>query len=422
LAYGADVNAAPAINHFSESSFVFKNAIAQTSWRNFWVGWFSPLLWHPERVKQFRSYTPFKDISKEPKSYELPAVPPQIYHYFMIQEFTRKEFIAALKPFKEKMLSKNAQPFYSNFLFKNVHFPYSGRNRDEINYSEFMSEKIYKLYQQYLQENINGQAITEDKIPLFALMFANTKQIENSLLKLIPKSQIPEDPLGMMNNESFLFKWKQSNHYQDDLALLKGAYRAKLKFMDSELKDVIDLFGDEELKSNTIIIIAGDHGTALMEHDNLHNGNIPFDEQVKVPLFIHFPQMDKKIELPKQISERTQQQIVTDILNGTLTRNNAEMYLANLEEPEIFSRDCPENNFSIREKNKWKYHWSVSSPWKKLFNLETDPLEQKDLSALEPGIMGRFEELVLQNQKRLRIINEFACPSAAAKNFRPSEE
>ncbi len=425
MAYGATFDAAPSINKFSKSAYVFKNAVGQTSWRNFWVGWFTPLLWHPERANGFQAYSAFKDISSAPRSYELAGTSRNIFKYLEVQESTKEKLLESLRPYKEKMLSHNQLPFFFNLLIKSVHFPYSGINREQINYSEFMPDSNFKLYKSYLNQNLDVNfLIPEDKIAFFALLFGNRSQIENSLAKLIPQNSIPKDPLGIMNNDSFLTKWKKSKSYSMDLDILKGAYRAKLQFVDSEIKDFINLFDNDELKENTIVIIAGDHGTALMEHGNLHNGNTPYEEVIKTPLFIHFPEMKEMKNINLQFSEKSLQKIVTSLLNGSLTSKNFDSILPSLEENDIFSRDCPQRNFSIRENNKWKYFWDISSRERKLYDLQNDPNELNDLSETKPEVITKFEELILENQKRLRVLNNYGCPTESFKyiNAPPEEE
>ena len=69
---------------------------------------------------------------------------------------------------------------------------------------------------------------------------------------------------------------------------LRRAYYAAVSYTDAQVGKVIDALESHELASNTIIVLWGDHGWQLGEH-NLWSKHTNFEDAVHVPLLVHVP-------------------------------------------------------------------------------------------------------------------------------------
>lgn len=97
------------------------------------------------------------------------------------------------------------------------------------------------------------------------------------------------------------------NRYQDWLSFIKRTRSGERKLSNEELGRVVSLYDGQvrfvddalsrlfhELKragvyDTSMIVLAADHGDALMEHGFLSHSYLPYDELCKVPLIIKFP-------------------------------------------------------------------------------------------------------------------------------------
>ena len=79
-------------------------------------------------------------------------------------------------------------------------------------------------------------------------------------------------------------------HAPDDQHALKliHGYKATVSYVDKLIGDIINVLKDEELYSNTIIVLVGDHGYSLREHTLWAKYN-SYEEATKVPLLIKVP-------------------------------------------------------------------------------------------------------------------------------------
>ena len=82
-----------------------------------------------------------------------------------------------------------------------------------------------------------------------------------------------------------------NGHLPDDLARqLKHAYYASISYMDAQVGQVLDELDRLGLSSNTIIVLWGDHGWKLGEHDSwAKHSNV--EDDVNAPLILSAPGM-----------------------------------------------------------------------------------------------------------------------------------
>ena len=157
------------------------------------------------------------------------------------------EAIAALRRFKT-----NAQPFFLAVGFHKPHLP-------------FVSPRTYwDLYD-------------PAKIPL-------------ATNPLLPKGA----PEYVLVNKAELWGYSgvpDVSHLPDDYARqLKHGYYAAVSYMDAQLGRVLDELDQLGLRENTIVILWGDHGWKLGEHDRwAKHSNVEND--VRAPLIISVPGM-----------------------------------------------------------------------------------------------------------------------------------
>lgn len=77
---------------------------------------------------------------------------------------------------------------------------------------------------------------------------------------------------------------------KNQIGSLKNDYDNAILNCDHVIKTFFDFLRDENLADNTVVILASDHGEAFFDHGKqLFHGGSLHQEQIRVPLLIHFP-------------------------------------------------------------------------------------------------------------------------------------
>ncbi len=84
-----------------------------------------------------------------------------------------------------------------------------------------------------------------------------------------------------------------------------GLYDGAVKYVDSEIGKVIDLFFEKGLQQNTIFIITADHGEDLGERNFYFNhGPLTFSAASRVPLIVYIPGLkSRRVKTPVSIMD-----------------------------------------------------------------------------------------------------------------------
>ena len=76
----------------------------------------------------------------------------------------------------------------------------------------------------------------------------------------------------------------------DEIEKLRAAYAATLDHCDQQLGRLLDTFDEQDMWSDTALIVTTDHGFLLGEHDLWAKNYMPtFNEIAHIPLFVHHP-------------------------------------------------------------------------------------------------------------------------------------
>lgn len=71
--------------------------------------------------------------------------------------------------------------------------------------------------------------------------------------------------------------------------LVLAHYDAEIAFTDAAIGRLLSELEQLGLSENTVVVLAGDHGEGLMDHDYMHHGAQIYEESVRVPLLMRWP-------------------------------------------------------------------------------------------------------------------------------------
>jgi arylsulfatase A-like enzyme len=184
------------------------------------------------------------------------------------------------------------------------------------------------------------------------------------------------------------------------LFLLKALYDSEINHVDSYVGTLIEKFN---LNTNTLIIITSDHGDEFLEHGSIGHGNNLYWETIHIPLIIKLPEgaNGKITEQPVNLVD-----IMPSILyiigiappeqsvgSSVFTRNELKKFsLRDEKSPYSFAELDLKNSLKTIITPEWKYIYDYHKKVEQLYNLTTDPFEQKDMSKQNSTVTRKLRE------------------------------
>lgn len=182
----------------------------------------------------------------------------------------------------------------------------------------------------------------------------------------------------------------------EDISDLLALYRGEIRFTNHHIGRILDRLKELGAFDETAIVVTADHGEAFGEHGRFGHHPCPYDELVRVPLFIRVPggkdqTVDDQVslvDLPRTVCtlldieppKRMQGRSLVPALNGTT-----------LSEELALSTGGHGDFLSCRSTN-WKCLWRVPEDSVELYDLRGDPEEVDDVSESNPEVVSRFRE------------------------------
>ncbi|MEK6830795.1 MAG: sulfatase, partial [Nanoarchaeota archaeon] len=138
-------------------------------------------------------------------------------------------------------------------------------------------------------------AVNENK-PFFLFMhFWDTHfPFPTTKFKSSGKSDVDEilEKLDKNQREYFKKRITDSNLYSIEDMIDK--YDAAIKMVDKQIGKLYKFLKKKYLWDETILIVLGDHGTSLIDHENYFSSSGLFDETIHVPFIMHLPGFEGK--------------------------------------------------------------------------------------------------------------------------------
>lgn len=316
-----------------------------------------------------------------------------------------------LQALKSRISLFRRRPFFAYVHVKYMHFPYMDEVNVNANWDRYLNEDERRHVERIFDEPQNLYR----RIPL-ALTLSGRLDLLNQFPEYKPQNE--SDPLkiffglyNLMVDRTKLDTWASSEDYAKELAIMRKIYRAKLSFLDENLKEVLNLYDREDLLDNTILVLMGDHGEAFMEHGQLGHAMHVYDEVLSPPVLVRFPRSWR------MRTESIQRQIfmgsLVDWLMAAVRGENSEsdfkrLVVDNPKNQFVVSRNCPNTIHSIREDNKWKLIVDRVERQRMLFDLEVDPHEKRNIYDAHLSVAARLE---LELSRRLGDMDAILDPT-----------
>ena len=190
-------------------------------------------------------------------------------------------------------------------------------------------------------------------------------------------------------------------------------YDGEIAYMDSQVGRVLDRLKAESLLDQTLIIVVGDHGESLGEHEESGHGFFIYDATVLIPLIVRFPSSRYG---GKRIARTVETVDIVPTLLETVNipvpggiQGRSLLPLIGGEAEKTSTWTYFETYFPL-----YRYGWSplrgirndthklILAPEPELYHLTEDRHEQTDISSKHPRMVN---ELEAQLKQRLETIS-----------------
>jgi len=309
-----------------------------------------------------------------------PLNPPPNYFIRIEKKFLK----LGLQWIKKKIYQPHSQAFILYLHFQFLQPPFYMPILNE-HYKKLLSPHLFKKLSAYIENPLTYP----NQFPLFFLLFGSRASAYHSnifdTLNAKIRPQISSDyksywdPLNFISKDSAaLTVWKNDSSYKDDLDLLHAIYKAQVAYLDQQLSDLLDLYGDPTLKKNTAVMLFSDHGEALMEHDNLGKTGL-YDEVIHTPVLVHLPKQKKMYSINLQFSQNVIPAITKGIMKSKINEDHLITFLTPFNTFHTYTHDAQQALYSLRYHNRWKIIYNKNTQQYLMYDLRTDPLEEHNI-------------------------------------------
>ena len=191
----------------------------------------------------------------------------------------------------------------------------------------------------------------------------------------------------------------------DVLERVRALYDGNLAYVDDLIGQLMRCLEDQGLGDDTVLIVTADHGEALFEHDYIGHNTQLYEESIRVPLMLKLPgQSPRRVDDIVELID-----LAPTILELAGVHVPASMQGRSLLEPGrdrvAFSRTVWKRARYSARNDRYKLIWDSRTGVSELYDLETDPVEARNIYAERAFVSGYLEQRLftwLRDQEALR--------------------
>jgi arylsulfatase A-like enzyme len=190
-----------------------------------------------------------------------------------------------------------------------------------------------------------------------------------------------------------------------DAEYISAQYDGAIAYMDAAISNLFAQLAASGVEEETLVVIDSDHGETLTEHEHFFDHHGLYECTLKVPLVFRYP---GKVPAGKRVSDIVHMKDVTPTILELLGINTGIAFDGRSLKPLIDGKTRkPEPEMYITEATWQRKHGWRTPQWKliralepdihfhpevELYNLLTDPEENDNVAAKEPGMVAMLTE------------------------------
>lgn len=174
----------------------------------------------------------------------------------------------------------------------------------------------------------------------------------------------------------------------DELTQRIAEYDAEIRYADTEMSRVLQMFREQNMLDKTLLVITADHGEGLMDHGRLDHGHLIYEEDLRIPLIFRWPGHVAAHHIVKSAVELVDVHDAVLQLVGLKKDGSSKllMTLKNDQDAPVFLQrthyekgDPHDDKYGIRW-GKWKYIEVSDGSSPELYDLSADPDERSNIA------------------------------------------
>lgn len=203
-------------------------------------------------------------------------------------------------------------------------------------------------------------------------------------------------------------------------------YDGEIAYMDYYIGRIVDKLKKKNILDKTFIILAGDHGEAFGEKDEIDHGYFIYDATLRIPLILYFPERlpsnkvvesrARLIDITPTVLEMLMIPVAKEIQGVSLLP-----YIEGRKKESLSSyieTYFPQENYGCSAligliAGDWKY---IQAPKPELYNLKLDPQEEKNVFYLRKKVASAMKK------ELERMIHEFSAKKEPRRKKLTSQE
>jgi arylsulfatase len=210
-----------------------------------------------------------------------------------------------------------------------------------------------------------------------------------------------------------------------DSGYVNNLYDGETRYMDDHLRPLFDALAP--VRDDTLVILTADHGEVLDDHDGFYDHHGLYDANVRVPLVLSWPgRLPEGRRVPGFVQNTDLAPTVLD-LAGVPDRHGMEgvsllpalFGLRDGNYDEVYYSEATWQLKRAVRAGRWKLIQALApdphgGPMRELYDLESDPQEQRNVVEGHPETAEKLEEeLRLWVERRLRETGQNEDPITA---------
>ena len=181
--------------------------------------------------------------------------------------------------------------------------------------------------------------------------------------------------------------------------LSRALYSQQLTFIDEELGKVFSTIQNSLLLDKTIIVLYANHGDGLYDN-KIPNHGVSYQSCVSVPLLIRHPKIHKPLRIQKSVNLIDLVPTIYEMLNVNLPKSIDGISL--VKTIKNGSYDRPYMYGVDKESQYIRVGMMKLIVWvdftKELYNIATDPHEQKNLTSQYPELVDSLYAIMVNHE------------------------
>jgi arylsulfatase A-like enzyme len=193
----------------------------------------------------------------------------------------------------------------------------------------------------------------------------------------------------------------------------RDLYDNNLSYLDRAFERFVGWLKQENIYDRTVILFTSDHGEQFWEHGASLHGHTLYEEEIRIPLILFAPGIQKRFDEVPVISA-DMAPTIADLAGYSVDPPYADfhmgislvpMILRNEREPylnrDVAGRASFKRRYFLYRNWVWKLVYFAELDLLQLFNVVRDPLEKNNLLEEEPELAGALQRELFDYLKKV---------------------